>query len=184
MIKHVPIASDFMSRAFVRVEPGMEIHEAIDLLLSRPISGAAVIEGDDILVGFLTDKDCLRVLSNEAWGPFAGGTVKDYMSPIKMSLTPRMDIFAVAHQFLNTQFSALPVVEEGRIIGVLSRRNAVWAVQQLQKAVARRRIREEHVLKVFQNPSSIEDMQDLATSTNTEQMASLLSKRHGEGEQK
>ncbi|MCP4643040.1 MAG: sulfatase-like hydrolase/transferase, partial [bacterium] len=116
-----------------------------------------------------------------SYGSLAGGKVRDYMSPVAFTITPGMDLFTIAQIFLAANFASLPVIEEGALIGRISRQDMLRGIQRLQRAVDVKRTRDGQALEVMQNPESVEELQKLAGSQSREQMAAVLSRRHSSG---
>ncbi len=57
-----------------------------------------------VVVGMLTEKDCLRIVSQWAYEGVSGGTVGDHMSDLEVRITPDMDLLNAARAFLGVQF--------------------------------------------------------------------------------
>lgn len=176
--------SDLMSKVVFTLRPDTDVHDAIDVLASKKASSAPVVEADGHLVGVLTEKDCLRVLSHSAWDALAGGKVADYMSPVKETIQPQMDLFAVAHLFVSSNFASLPVVENDRLVGSISRQDILRGIKDLQRDLAAAKKSEEQALKMMQDPASIEEFQRLAATHGKEHLAAVFTMRHGKGTQK
>lgn len=177
-MRKIPTARDCMSTWFVTLAPEMDVYEAIDVLAAKRASGAPVLDEAGELLGILTEKDCLRVMSNAAYGELAGGTVADYMSPVKVAITADMDLFSVAREFLATNFAILPVLEKGKPVGRISRQDMLRAIHQLHEAIEAEKAREEETLKTMQQPQSIDQLQRVFASGRPENIAALLSDRH------
>lgn len=173
----IPTARDCMSTWFATLRPDMEIYEAIDVLESKRAAGAPVLDDDGNLLGILTEKDCLRVISNAAYQSLASGTVRDYMSEPKAIVTTDMDLFMVAKQFLDTNFAVLPVLENGKPVGRISRQDMLRAIQQLQRELQRERLREEQKLQTQTQPKSIDDFQRLAGKLEPKNLAAIMRER-------
>ena len=173
----VPIARECMSRSAFTLCPGMRINEAIDMLASRGASFGAVVDEDNQLVGLLTEKDCLRVLSVSAYAGLDSGHVRDYMSPVKTTVPADLDIFAVAQRFLATDFAELPVLDGDRLIGAISRQDMLRGIQRLERQTAGDRARRIHMMQSLQNPSSQKDISNVVGSHKKENAAALLSQR-------
>ena len=82
MTVKVPTVKECMADWWVTLRADMNIIEAADLLFSKHSAGAPVLDADGHLVGILTEKDCLRLLSNTTYmtskfAALAGGTVAD-----------------------------------------------------------------------------------------------------------
>jgi predicted transcriptional regulator len=128
-----PAASDLMERQPPTLSPDTPIQEAVDLLLKRRISGAPVVDPDQRLVGFLSEKDCLKILTAEAFDGVPEGDVAAYMSRNVQSIGPDTGLFDVVSRFLATPFRRLPVVDSaGRLLGQVSRAGALLAIRGVQ----------------------------------------------------
>ncbi len=172
----LPTARDWMTTRVLTLAPEQDLFDAIDLLLENSFAAAPVIDGEDNLLGMLTEKDCLRVLSNLAYDDdLEGGTVQDYQSAIRVICEPEMDLFRVAEMFLGTNFPLLPVVDEGRLCGVISRRDMLRGVKAFRAEVAASRSRQEAIAgHQADRPTSIEGLQRAAASQTKGQLVSLL----------
>jgi len=122
---------DFMAKDLVVFTPEMDIYAAIDELVKSGISGAPIVDGDRKLVGIISQKDCLRTLANGVFHNAPAGPVSEYMTEAVMSIGPDMDIFTVADLFLNNVYRRIPVVENEVVIGQISRRDVLRAIQHM-----------------------------------------------------
>ena len=123
-----PLARDHMATKLHTLAPRMNIREAIPLLLDNAISGAPVVDPKtDTLVGVLSELDCLKLLTTG--NDIPDGHVEDYMSRDVQTITPDMDVYWVAGKFLGCQFRRFPVVENGKLVGQISRRDVLRAIQ-------------------------------------------------------
>ena len=176
-MNRIPTARDCMSNWFVTLRPDQDLTEGLDLLVSKRASGAPVVDDTGAFVGVLTEKDCLRVMSNRALGEHSYGTVGEYMSTVKMVVDANMDIFRVAELFLETHVPVLPVMDGDKLLGRISRQDMLLAVQKLTKSMAIERKRDGETLRVNTEPRSIQDFQKLAGSAKPENLAALFSNR-------
>jgi CBS domain-containing protein len=132
----MPTAKDIMTRSVITFLPDASIFEAIRVLLSRRISGAPVVDEDGFVVGMLSELDCLRVLSSDEF--YAGhqemeGQVRDFMTPAGQTIKPDMDVYGIAHYFLTRPVRRLPVVDRGRLVGQVSRRDVLLVIESQAK---------------------------------------------------
>jgi CBS domain-containing protein len=119
---------EVMATGLLTLNPEQPIFQAISLLLKNHVSGAPVVDDGRRLVGVLSEKDCLRIFANEAFfSENAGGRVADYMSTSVLSIDPDDDVFKAADIFLKNSFRRLPVVDEGNLVGQVSRRDILLA---------------------------------------------------------
>lgn len=175
---HVPTARQALSKYMVVLQAQASLMEAIDILVRKGAQGAPVLDADGALMDILAEKDCLRLLSNSAYGEMTGGKVEDYMSAMKVTLTPDMDIFAVADAFLQTNFPILPVLDHGKLIGRVGRLDALRQIQELERNIERERALQGRDREERGHPPSIDQMQRLADSHTPQQFAELLRDRN------
>ena len=125
-------AADFMTRSEMTLSPELDIYEALRRLIKRKLTGAPVVDQAGVLIGMLTEKDCLKVLISGAMDGVPGGRVSDYMSAPVESIPPSAALYDVVQLFLTRSFRKLPVVDtEGRVIGQVSRRDALIAIESI-----------------------------------------------------
>jgi CBS domain-containing protein len=125
-----------MATSLITFRPEMSIFEAIRILLNKQISGGPVIDGEGRVIGVLSEHDCLRILSSDEF--YAGqqeeaGLVRDFMTEAGRTITPEMGVYAIAHYFLTTPIRRLPVVDHGKLVGQVSRRDVLRAIDDLAK---------------------------------------------------
>ena len=124
-------ASDYMAEKLVTFTPETDLFEAINQLLEHRITGAPVICANGELVGLLSEADCLKaILTLTYHEEEMGGKVGDYMSPEVYTVNYDADIIAVAEEFINNGRRRLPVVKDGKLVGQISRRDVLRAVEQ------------------------------------------------------
>ena len=177
----LPTARDCMTtRARVLAfTPDQDVFEAMAELLAHHFAAAPVVDEDNRVLGMLTEKDCLRILSNFAYDDGTeGGQVSDFQSSMRLICQPDMDIFGVTNRFLECNFPLLPVVEDDKLIGVISRRDTLRGVRELRRRLdlARRKL-EETAGHQADRPRGIESMQRSAASQSREQLARLMGRK-------
>lgn len=123
----IVVVRDFMVTRLLTLTPEMSIFEAMRRLLEHRFSGAPVVDAGGKLVGMLSEKDCLRVFASGAYYYDAGGTVSDFMTREVTTVDPDDELFKVADLFLSRSFRRLPVVEDGKLVGQISRRDVLMA---------------------------------------------------------
>ena len=107
----------------------MDVYFAIGLLLKNRISGAPVIDDNNNLVGILSGKDCLRIFANGSFYDMPGGTVSNFMTDVVSTVKPNSDLFSVADVFLQHNFRRMLVVKGKKLVGQISRRDVLRAIQ-------------------------------------------------------
>ncbi len=119
---------EYMSSRLVSLDPDMEIVRATNLLIRNDISGAPVVDKKGQLVGILTERDCMRVAVEAEYHAMPGGLVRDVMSTDPQFVSPDDNIFQLARRFIDHKYRRYPVVENGRVIGLISRRDVMRAL--------------------------------------------------------
>ena len=118
----------------VTFKPDQNINEAIAIILEKRISGAPVLDENRHLVGNLSEKDCLRIVVDQAYHnlPVEGRKVSDYMSTKVFTFSPKTNVVEAAIEFLNSPIRRYAVVENGALIGEISRREILRAAQDIK----------------------------------------------------
>lgn len=130
-MSRLPTVREFMDRHVQTISPEADIMEAVDFLLEKRVTGALVANGKGELVGILTEYDCLRLLTHgDKRAEAPRGTVKDFMTADVQTIPPSMDIYYCAGLFMNVSFRRFPVVENGRIVGAVTRFDLLRAVRR------------------------------------------------------
>lgn len=124
-------ARDMMKRPPVTLKPEMDIEQAIKLLLKHRVSGAAVVDEGQHIIGVLSEKDCLRIFAGGAYNNLPNARVADYMTKPVATITPEADLFRVADMFLKHSFRRLPVIEDGLLVGLVSRQDVLESSRRL-----------------------------------------------------
>jgi CBS domain-containing protein len=130
-----PTARDFMTTHVHTVGAEMDLAEVAAFLLQHKISNVPVVRSDGgkrILVGFISEGDCLEHLANEMFygNPSPRQTAETIMKRHPVCVAPDADIFALTSIFTNHRYRHLPVVEEQALLGIVSRRDILKAVDR------------------------------------------------------
>lgn len=122
---------DHMAKRLVVLDPDMEVARAVNLLVRNDISGAPVVDDSGRLVGILTERDCLRAAVEAGYHGMPGALVRDLMTPDPATVGPDDSIFDVARRFIDGKYRRYPVLDGGRLIGLISRRDVMRALGRL-----------------------------------------------------
>ena len=101
------------------IAPTATLSEAVRLLAERRIGAAIVTGADSRVAGILSERDIVRVLSER--GPdVLQETVAAVMTRKVMTCTESDTIAAIMERMTAGKFRHLPVVEQGKLVGVIS----------------------------------------------------------------
>ena len=120
-------ARDVMMRRFVSAEPEDTLGELAERLAAADAGSALVVEYGR-LTGILTSRDIVRAVSGRVHP--SEGTVREWMSEAPATAPPDLPIDDAARLMLTGGFHHLPVVEEGRPVGVVGLRSAISALRR------------------------------------------------------
>ena len=126
MLKSIRVA-DYMTRRLITLSPGQSVNDAIRVLLENGISGAPVVEGDR-LAGIFSESDCLKGAIHSGYHGTEIGTVAEFMSTNVQTLEASDSVLTAADIFLREHRRRLPVMEDGKLVGQISRRDVLRAM--------------------------------------------------------
>ena len=117
-----PTAKDVMKSGLAIVKKQTSLYEAMNLLATKNITGLPVVDDYMNLVGILSEKDMLKLLYTPNAKP---GFVGDYMTKQIVSFEKDTSLFVICHCMINNNFRRVPILESGRLIGLISRADII-----------------------------------------------------------
>ncbi|HMQ07606.1 MAG TPA: CBS domain-containing protein [Saprospiraceae bacterium] len=128
----IPVTK-YMSTQLITFTPDVDIREATRILLKNNISGAPVVDKDGKLIGILSERDCIQLILDGDYNqiPYGSGTVRDYMSTQLKTIDASKTIVDAAYEFVNTPYRRFPVLEDGKLVGQISRRDILKAIDNI-----------------------------------------------------
>lgn len=140
-------AADIMTADVVTVRPDTPVQTIVRTLLGRGISGVPVVDGEGKLVGVVSEGDLLRRAElgtqkqRGSWLTFFTGTATladdyvrahgetaaDIMTADVITTVPGAPIAEIADQMEEHRVKRLPVVENGRVVGIVTRSSLLRA---------------------------------------------------------
>jgi CBS domain-containing protein len=116
----MPLIRDIMSKIVVSIRPDATLLEAVKILTKHHLSGAPVVSAEGEVVGFISEPNLMDVLFDPE---SRTQKVSEYMSSEVQMVHVSDSIATAATMFAMYGFRRLPVIEEGRLIGVVTRRD-------------------------------------------------------------
>jgi CBS domain-containing protein len=127
---NVPLSvRDYMTERVVTVSPDTEIMQVVHLLVEADISGVVVVDSDGAVAGIVTERDCIAVAAQAGYFDEGGGPVSEFMSCDVETVGPGDSLMDVAARMATSQHRRYPVVENGQLVGLLSRRDVLRALR-------------------------------------------------------
>ena len=104
-------------------------------ILENKVSGVAVVDADNNLVGMLSELDCLQAIVSAVYNGNSPGAalVEDIMTKDVEVNKPGDDIIDVASSMLDHKHRRRPVVENGKLIGQVTCRQILSAIKDFSK---------------------------------------------------
>ena len=127
------IVRQMMDTKTYAVSAGLPIRDAIDVLIDKGVTGIPVLDAGGGVLGVLSEEHCLRLVAegDEKYDE-PTGTVAAYFDSSVPQVSPEMDIYYVAGVFLREpSHRRLPVVENGKLVGVITRKDVLRALRDL-----------------------------------------------------
>jgi CBS domain-containing protein len=120
----MPDARTHMSRDLLTVDPTLPLTEVAKRMVAKDV-GAVLVYDDEGLCGILTERDVLRAVAD---GIDESTLVRDRMTPNPETLDADDTTQHAAVLMIHGGFRHLPVVEQGKVVGVLSIRDLMRVV--------------------------------------------------------
>ena len=120
--------------------PGDSLADVVDLLVGHNIGSLVVMQNDE-MVGIITERDILRATAATR-GPLEFVHVQDRMTRLPVVVSPQDSVADAMCVMTERRIRHLPVVEQGRLVGIVSIGDTV-------KAQHDELCRENHYLKSY-----------------------------------
>jgi CBS domain-containing protein len=110
---------DTKGTSVVTASPAMTMTEAVALLAGKHIGALVVRDDAGALRGILSERDVVRALARDG-GAALARPLADYMTA-EVETTERAEIMpSLMERMTNGRFRHMPVMEEGRLLGIVS----------------------------------------------------------------
>lgn len=109
-------AHEIMTRQVISIHSEATVEDAARLLARNRISGLPVVNAEGRLVGLVTEHD---LIAKE------GRLVSEVMSRSVITVSPDTEVEHIQHLLTNQRIRRVPVVENGKVIGIVSRSDLV-----------------------------------------------------------
>lgn len=127
------LVKDYMTRSVITFRPETDVLDAVHVLVTNRIAGAPVVDAEGNLVGMLSELDCMKVALQAGYHGHWGGPVSDFMTTDTQTVDAEMSIVDLAQHFVDTGFRRFPVVDGNRLVGQISRRDVLRALEYLAR---------------------------------------------------
>jgi len=127
-----PLAKDFMATRLITLTTEIDVFDAIGFLLKSHISGATVVGLENVFLGIFSEKTSMKVLVDSAYDQLPTSTVGAFMNTeTERIISEKTELLSVIKLFIETPYRRLPVLHDGKLVGQVSRRDALRAQNNL-----------------------------------------------------
>lgn len=141
-------ASDVMTKDVITVRPETPVLQVARTLLERHISGVPVVDDDGRVIGIVSEGDLMRRIQGETEGRGSwwlalftssvermrefvkahGQTARHVMTDNPITVPPTAHVGEIARLLEQHRIKRVPVVENGKPVGIVSRANLLHAL--------------------------------------------------------
>ena len=127
-----PTVGDILVKKVIAFTPDFTSFDAIKSFNKYRISTAPVVNDQNEVVGYLSESDCIRCLSNCLYYDETRNRTIDLIMSKKVAVAESSwDIFALEFFFISNNLRSAPVVDsENHLVGIVTRRDALLALQK------------------------------------------------------
>lgn len=97
---------------FIREESTIE--DCIRVLRNRSVTGMPVVDKNNLVKGFISEKDCLKYLYGAFYFNEISGEVSKYMNQDVLCINDSMDLPTILKMFTDNPYHVYPVVDSNK----------------------------------------------------------------------
>lgn len=124
------LVKDYMQASVQAIKADASVREVVEHLLKWNISGAPVVDESMAVIGFVSEQDCMKEMLNSAFYAEDSSQVTNIMRRDVLSVTPETSILEIAETMLGNKPKNYPVIERGKLVGLINRRHILQAFKQ------------------------------------------------------
>jgi CBS domain-containing protein len=124
---------DVMTVDVATVKPEASLKDVARELSDRRISGMPVADDDGRVIGVISEAD---VLAKEESEPEAGRVAREAMTSPAITIEPHWPVAIAADRMIEGGVNRLPVVRQGRLVGIVTRADLVRAFARSDEQIA------------------------------------------------
>lgn len=124
-------AKTAMTKNVITVKSDTHIIEAVKLLVKNEISGLAVVDDDNNLVGIFSEKDALKLLQNPS---NTGVCVGEFMTKDVIHFDENDSLIEICKCMIKNPFRRVPITSGGKkLVGIISRHDIMKKILEMKR---------------------------------------------------
>ncbi len=124
------LVRDYMQSSLQAITSNASVREVVEHLLKWNFTGAPVVDEQMMVIGFVSEQDCIKEMLNSAFYAEDSALVTDIMRRDVLSVTPDTSILEIAETMLDNKPKNYPVIDQGRLVGLINRRHILQALKE------------------------------------------------------
>jgi len=121
---------DVLSEAAPMLSPDMSLVQALESIVSSGLTGLAVVDKDHHLLGFVSEHDSLPFLIDGSYYCDSRTLVSEVMQSDVLTVGLNSSLVDLAQQMQQQKPKVYPVIDEGKVIGIVSRGMIIKALTE------------------------------------------------------
>lgn len=124
------LVKDYMQSNVQAIPASASVREVVEHLLKWNVTGAPVVDQQHRVIGFVSEQDCIKDMLNSAFYAEESDSVARIMRRDVLSVTPDTSIVEIAETMLGNKPKNYPVIEHGKLVGLINRRHILNALRE------------------------------------------------------
>lgn len=115
------LARSIMMTPSPMIKANATLGEVVDKLIKHQLAGLPVVDDHNTVIGFVSEQDCIHAMLVSSYHCEGSPTVNDVMHDEVLSVSPERSIVDIAQKMGKNRPKSYPVVEDGVLLGLLTR---------------------------------------------------------------
>ncbi|OUS29305.1 hypothetical protein A9Q99_09350 [Gammaproteobacteria bacterium 45_16_T64] len=125
---NIRLVRDYMRKKDLSFDVRDDVADIAATLVEHELTGAPVIGADGVVLGFVSEQDCIKEMLNTAFHCELTATAADIMRSDVLTVDGGMEISVLAEQMCGNKPKMYPVTENGTCVGLITRPDVLRAL--------------------------------------------------------
>lgn len=130
-MKSVKVRDHMLSKRHA-ISDQTTLTDAVRILKEIQLTGLPIVDDSNHVVGFLSEQDCIKQILESSYHWDEVVKVTKVMEPKVLSVAPGDSVVDVATRMLTDKPKIYPVIEDGLLVGVITRAKILRALKHLK----------------------------------------------------
>jgi len=125
---NIRLVRDYMRKNALSFDVRDDVADIAATLVENELSGAPVIGAEGVVLGFVSEQDCIKEMLNTAFHCELTAAAADIMRPDVLTVDGDMEISVLAEQMCGDKPKMYPVMDDGKLVGLITRPDVLRAL--------------------------------------------------------